>query len=181
MRSGCRLSAPFLIPSGCRFAALCPDRSLMAPYPARLMAQRSDLFSRHRTRLPVHRGCGDCIACRRCHRICPPVKPRPDRSPRRLVRGTAFDRSVHRALIWSALSVTPHANGPLTRSSSCAAMSMAAPQVVWDSENRKTFHRATFLRLATVASSLSEDKSAKQQVIGRTMAYFRFAGEERGC
>ena len=22
-----------------------------------------------------HRGCGDCIACRRCHRICPPVKP----------------------------------------------------------------------------------------------------------
>ena len=128
-----------------------------------------------------HRGCGDCIACRRCHRICPPVKPCPDSSPRRLVRGTAFDRPVHRALIWSALSETPHANGPLSRFSSCAAMSMAAPQVVWDSENRKTFHRATFLRLATVASSLSEDKSAKPQVIGRTMAYFRFAGEERGC
>ena len=88
------------------------------------------------------------------------------------VRGTASDRPVHRALIWSALSATPHANGPLSRFSSCAAMSMAAPQVVWDSENRKTFHRATFLRLATVASSLSEDKSAKPQVIGRTMAFF---------
>ena len=53
VRSRCRLSTPFLIPSGCRFAALCPDRSPTAPCPARLMAQRSDLFSRHRTRLPV--------------------------------------------------------------------------------------------------------------------------------
>lgn len=153
-----------------------------APYPARLMAQRSDLFSRHRTRLPV------APWLRRLH--CLPKVPSHLSScetvtrslpPRRLVRGTASDRPVHRALIWSALSAIPHANGPLTRFSSCAAMSMAAPQVVWDSENRKTFHRATFLRLATVASSLSEDKSAKPQVIGRTMAYFHFAGEERGC
>lgn len=181
VRSKCRLSAPFLIPSSCRFAALCPDRS--PRHRTQLASWRSGRICSRGIALDClwHRGCGDCIACRRCHRICPPVKPCPDRSPRRLVRGTAFDRPVHRALIWSALSETPHANGTLTRFSSCAAMSMAAPQVVWDSENRKTFHRATFLRLATVASPLSEDKSAKPQVIGRTMAYFRFAGEGRGC
>lgn len=134
-----------------------------APCPARLMAQRSDPFSRHRTRLPV------APWLRRLH--CLPKVP----------SHLSSCETVTRSLPHGALSATPHANGPLTRFSSCAAMSMAAPQVVWNSENRKTFHRATFLRLATVASSLSEGKSAKPQVIGRTMAYLRFAGEESGC
>ena len=178
VRPRCRLSAPFPIPSGCRFAALCSDRSPQHRIqPASWRSGR--IYSRGiAPRRLRNRGCCDCIACRRRHRIWPPVKPWPDRFLRRLVCGTVPDGAFIEHCTWSVPLTASHP----ARSTYSIAPGLFRPllcqKLPWESENKKSVRIATFLRLGIVAWLQIADRGVKTWIIGHKAADFRFAGTE---
>ena len=160
------------MPSICRFVATCPDRS--PRHRIQLASWRSGrIYSRGiAPRRLWNRGCCDCIACRRHHRIWPPVKPWPDRFLRRLVRGTVPDGAFIEHCTWP---VPPTASHP-ARSTYSIAPGLFRPwlcqKLSWEPENKKSVRIATFLRLGIVAWLQIADRGVKTWIIGHKAADF---------